>query len=366
MATPLKYYYNDAFFAKFMTAMEAVLPDFKQADCMAQIYSDEWEALELKQRMRHIAKVLHGFLPEEYPKAIDKIIELVAYITEHQPGYAFEYMFIPDFVEVYGMDDYETSIMAMEKITQYSSCEFAVRPYLIKYQNRLMKQMLIWSTHEHQNVRRFATEGCRPRLPWAMALPALKKDPSSILPILENLKDDSSEFVRKSVANNLNDISKDNPEVVIKIAHQWIGQSSNTDWVVKHGCRTLLKQGNTEVMSLFGFGSVKHIKVDNLKIENKEVTIGGELAFTFNLINNNIQDTLIRLEYAVYYQKANGTLSKKIYKISEKTYADKSISSIHKKQSFRLITTRRFHKGLHQLAVVVNGVEYPTSDFVLV
>ena len=104
--------------------------------------------------------------------------------------------------------------------------------------------MLKWSKHKDPRVRRLASEGCRPRLPWAMALPDFKRDPSKILPILEQLKADSDVWVRKSVANNLNDISKDNPELAISIFKKWLGGNKETDWIVKHAARTLLKQGN--------------------------------------------------------------------------------------------------------------------------
>ncbi len=135
-------------------------------------------------------------------------------------------MVFTEYVENFGLEHYDISMSAMEFITQFISCEYAIRPFIIRYPGKAMKQMLQWSKHESLHVRRFSSEGCRPRLPWAMALPALKKDPTLILPILENLKDDSSEFVRKSVANNLNDIAKDNPDTVLGIVKRWQGNST--------------------------------------------------------------------------------------------------------------------------------------------
>ncbi len=230
----------------------------------------------------------------------------------------------------------------------------------------MMKQMLAWSNHKHPAVRRLSTEGCRPRLPWAMALPKLKEDPTTIILILENLKNDSSEFVRKSVANNLNDIAKDNPGVVINLVKKWKGKSKNTDWVIKHGCRTLLKKGNTEVMELFGFGYTKNILIENFQISTTKLKIGESLKFDFRLLNNNNKNIKIRLEYGLYYQKANGTLSKKTYKISEKEYPANSITQLHRKQSFRVITTRKFHRGLHQVSIIINGKEFEKRNFELV
>jgi 3-methyladenine DNA glycosylase AlkC len=278
---------------------------------------------------------------------------------------SLEYMFFPDFIEVYGIGDYKNSIKAIEKITQFTSCEFGVRPFLIKYPKKGIQQMMKWTSHKHPMVRRLSTEGCRPRLPWAMAIPFLKKDPSPIIPILEKLKDDSSESVRRSVANNLNDISKDNPDVVIGLAKKWFEKNKELDWVVKHACRTLLKQGNQEVMKLFGFGDVGKIKIENFQILTPKVKIGEALEFTFQLKNTSSNPSKLRLEYGLYYQKQNGSLSKKVFKISEKIYPEKSATTINRKQSFRVITTRKFHKGLHQVSIIINGHEFEQYDFEL-
>jgi 3-methyladenine DNA glycosylase AlkC len=230
----------------------------------------------------------------------------------------------------------------------------------------MMKQMLIWSKHEHWGVRRLSSEGCRPRLPWAIALPNLKKDPAPIIPILENLKDDISRFVRLSVANNLNDIAKDNPETVVNLAKKWKGKSENVDWVIKHGCRTFLKQGNAEVMEIFGFDNVKNVIIKDVNILTPKVKIGESLEFGFKLTNNSKKKVKIRLEYGLYYQKANKTLSKKVCKISEKDYAPNLTTQITRKHSFAVVTTRVLHRGLHQVSIIINGKEFDKYDFELI
>ncbi len=228
MAEPFKNMYNEQFFDRFTKDLKLVINDFDAREFVSRIMDDEWENRELKQRCRHITTVLKEFLPTDYKDAIAKILELLDYVKSTYPdfsviddekfGLTLEYGAILDnYVEQYGLDDYETSIRAIEKITQFTSCEFAVHPFIIKYPDEMMKQMLLWSKHEHWGVRRLASEGCRPRLPWAMALPNLKENPAPIIPILENLKNDPSRFVRLSVANNLNDIAKDNPETVIDL-----------------------------------------------------------------------------------------------------------------------------------------------------
>jgi hypothetical protein len=210
-----------------------------------------------------------------------------------------------------------------------------------------------------------ASEGSRPRLPWAMAIPFLKKDPASILPILENLKNDPSEYVRRSVANNLNDIAKDNPQIVLEIAIKWKDHSKETDAIIKHGCRTLLKQGHPEILSHYGLEST-NIELSNFEIKTPVVKVGDYLQFHFHLNNKNTEPKTIRLEYAVHYKKAKGHLAKKVFKISEKIYQPNQLTKIERNQSFKLITTRVFHTGAHQLSIIINGTESEALEFDLI
>ena len=375
MAELFKNMWNEQFFGEFTKALKCIINDFDEQLFLSQIIDDEWEKKEFSQRGRHISAVMKNFLPTDYRSAIAGILELVNHVKETpywqsveetQFGLSLEYGILAGFVEEYGLDDYETSVKAIEEITQFTSCEFAVRPYIIKYPEEMMKQMLVWSEHKHWAVRRLASEGSRTRLPWTMALPNLKKNPAPIIPILENLKNDTSEIVRKSVANNLNDIAKDNPQTVIDLARKWQGKSKNTDWVIKHGCRTLLKQGDAETLKIFGLDVIKNILIQDFQIATPRVNIGKSLEFSFKLVNNNNEKVLIRLEYGLYYQKANGTLSKKVHKISEKEYAANSMTPITRKQSFRVVTTRVFYPGLHQVSVIVNGNEFEKYNFELV
>lgn len=377
MAEAFKNMFNEQFFYKFTKDLKLVINDFDTEEFISQIMDDEWEDMAYKQRITHITKNLKKFFPTDYKTAVDKIIELLDYIKDTLPDFskiddnnfgllALEYGAILDnYIEQYGIDDYETSIKAIEKVTQLTTCEFVTHAFIAKYPDKMMKQMLAWSNHKHWGVRRLASEGCRPRLPWSISLPSLKKDPTPIIPILENLKNDPSKFVRLSVANNLNDIAKDNPEIVIDLAKSWKGESKEVDWVLKHGCRTLLKQGNPEIMKLFGLDSNKNIIIDNFQLTTPHIKIGNSIEFCFSLSNRSNEKTIIRLEYGIYYQKSNGTLSKKIYKISEKEYAKNSVTQITRKHSFRVITTRKFYLGLHQISIIINGNEGERLNFEL-
>lgn len=363
----LKNLYSPAFYDKLSAVLLQSLPGFDKGKFISLINSDGFEDKELKARMRHTAVVLHHFMPKDFSKAVtalQSIIENLRKASFGEDGLAC--MFLPDYIEVYGLDNYEDAIKALEYVTQFTSCEFAVRPFLLKYEDKMLEQMLAWSLHDNYKVRRFASEGARPRLPWAMAIPSLKKDPSRLLPILENLKNDPSDFVRRSVANNINDIAKDHPDVVLSIAKKWKGFSKETDAIVKHGSRTLLKQGHTEILKIFGLDAAA-IAFDNFEVLTPQVKMGDSVEFTFAIQNTATEPQTVRLEYGLYYMKAKGHLAKKVFKISERIYQPDEKAVIVRKQSFRAITTRVFHAGAHKVSIIINGEEKePVLSFVLV
>lgn len=353
----LKNLYSPAFYDRLSVVLAQSLPGFDKAKFIALINSDDFEDKELKARMRHTAVALHHFMPQDFGKAVTALYTIIENLRKDNFGEdSLACMFLPDYIEVYGLDHYDDAIKALEYVTQFTSCEFAVRPFLIKYHDKMLTQMLAWSLHDNYKVRRFASEGARPRLPWAMAIPALKKDPSPVLPILENLKNDPSDFVRRSVANNINDIAKDHPDVVLCIAKSWKGISAQTDAIVKHGSRTLLKQGHAEILKVFGLDGT-HINYSGFKIITPKVNMGNSVEFTFAIENKDSQPQTVRLEYGMYYVKAKGHLTKKVFKISERIYQPGEKAVIVRKQSFKAITTRVFYPGEHQLSIIINGEE---------
>ena len=362
----IKDIYSVSFYEKFGQAVAEVHPSFNKKKFIEAIYEGDFTQKEWKDRMKHTTAVLHQFMPQNFAEAtslIDKIIENLKKNSFTDGNLAF--IFFADYIEMYGLDDFETSNKAFVSITQFISCEFAVRPFILEYKAKMIEEMIKWSLHENHHVRRLASEGSRSRLPWAMAIPFLKKDPTSILPILENLKNDPSEYVRRSVANNLNDIVKDNPEIVLEIASRWKGHSKETDGIIKHGCRTLLKQGHPEILSHYGLEST-NIELSSFEIKTPKVKIGDYLQFHFHLNNKNDEAKTVRLEYAVHYKKAKGHLAKKVFKISEKIYHPNQLTKIERNQSFKLITTRVFHTGTHQLSIIINGTESEVLEFELI
>ncbi|QFR49186.1 DNA alkylation repair protein [Sulfurimonas lithotrophica] len=360
MAKLLKELYNKQYIDYLASNIVKNYKTFKTDSFKKAIFYKGWEDLELKQRMRHIASTLGEYLPSEYIKAID-ILEKT--FKDVDSKYALENMLFQDFVEVYGLDEFDTSMMALETFTVGSSSEFAIRQFILKYPKKTMTQMQKWAKSENEHVRRLASEGCRPRLPWAIALPEFKKDPSQVIKILDVLKDDESEYVRKSVANNLNDISKDNPEITINLAKKWIGNSKNTDKLLKHGCRTLLKASEVDALEIFGIKKAKHITLEAISIQ-KKVEMGSELEFSFT-INSKKNLGYLRVEYQMEFLRQNNKYSKKMFKICEGEYLQNN-KTIQKRHSFKPISTRKYYAGVHRLHLYVNGEIFKSFEFKLV
>ncbi len=341
----------------FANAVKNHYNEFDREKFISLVFDDNWQNLELKQRMRHTTMCLKQTLPQNFAQAVD----ILKAITMDVSG--FEAMTLHDYVELYGQDHWDLSLSAIRFFNRRASGEFAIRPFLDVDPERGMQFMKSCADDEHENVRRFASEGCRPRLPWAMVLPAFKKDPALILPILDKLKDDPSEFVRKSVANNLNDISKDNPDIVLDLCEKWQGISPRTDWIIKQACRTLLKSGDKRAMVLFGFGHPEHLFIDNLSVKKPALKIGEEQFFSFTLKVNEKKKCKVRLEYAVFYVKSN-KVSKKIFQISENSYQPGEYN-FTRKQTFENMSTRQHYPGRHEIAVIVNGDEKARVAFSL-
>ncbi|MBK3496857.1 DNA alkylation repair protein [Viridibacillus sp. YIM B01967] len=358
MAELLKHVYNEALFKQFCEKLKQVYPLFDEQYFMTQLFDEEWAQRELKQRTRHISHTLGATLPQSYAKAIDILSNMVPECK------GFEYLFLPDFIEVYGLSDWETSIPALKLFTISISAEFAVRPFIEQNPERMMAIMEEWAVDDSEHVRRLASEGCRPRLPWAAPLTIFKVDPSPIIPILQRLKADDSEYVRKSVANNLNDITKDHPELVKAICKEWIGQNSKTDWIVKHASRTLLRKADPETLSLFGFHHNPTVHIKDLTLSTEQLAIGENFTFQFT-VNNPTTDVIkLRVEYGIDFMKANGINKRKLFKITENTYlpGDYTFTRSH---SFKNLSTRKHYSGKHQIAIVLNGVEMAGIDFIL-
>lgn len=357
MAERLKdLFFTRATLTQLAKAIEQVDAGFDRRAFLARVFDEAWESRELKARMRHAAICLGQSLPKSYARAL----RILTQVAPQSRG--FDGMIFPEFVEVYGLEDWERSLPALEFFTRFGSSEFAVRPFLHRDPERGMAFMRNCAESPDHHVRRLASEGCRPRLPWAMALPKFKADPSPILPVLERLKNDESEYVRKSVANNLNDISKDHPERMIDLCERWFGRSPRTDWIVRHACRGLLKARHERALQLFGFGDNEQVEAAGLRLDRKRLAIGEDLTFAFELRVGGSGERRLRLEYAIDFVRARGKTSKKVFQLSEKSYAPGAYPQ-RKRHSLADLSTRKHYPGTHRLTIVVNGRELASCSF---
>lgn len=357
MSKTLKELYNLAYVEKLVFQLAKVQKSFNQRNFIEAVFDDTWEKKELKARLRHITLCLGKFLPDDYSSSI-KIMHKIA------PSFdGFHGMFVPDFVELYGFEKthWKTSLDALEEFTKYSSSELAIRPFILRDPERVMRRMLKWSKSKNHHVRRLSSEGCRPRLPWAISLPEFKKNPAPIIPILENLIFDNSTYVQRSVANNINDISKDNPDKAIKFSKKWMGQTEQGNWIIKHGLRTLLKSGNQKALEIIGYAQSVSCKNYQL-IHSKNINIGGKLDFEFSFGLNKPEN--LRIEYCIYYLRKNNDYYKKVFKFREKNFelGELVLCGNH---SFKRISTRKYYRGKHFLSIQVNGVEVAKESFFL-
>lgn len=365
MAEPLKDMYDEAFLRQFANKVLAVNPAFHNEAFISDVLNEAWDQLQLKGRIRQISTVLGKHLPHNYEEAL----RVLYAICEECSG--FPYLFFPDFVEVYGgaEEHWELSMQALERFTPKSSAEFAVRVFLIRDPERMMRQMLTWASHSDEHVRRLASEGCRPRLPWGQALPVFKRDPSPLLPVLELLKEDPSLYVRKSVANNLNDIAKDHPDLVLETARRWQGHHPFTDWIIRHACRNLVRKAHPEALAIFGYAVAEDsspiVTSADLQARPSTLEIGDSCRLEYTIQIQEGEPLHLRIEYGIDFVKSGGKTSRKLFLLSDKTVSGGSSLSGSRVHRFADLSTRRHYPGAHRIVLMVNGFETASTTIEL-
>jgi 3-methyladenine DNA glycosylase AlkC len=358
MAEELRNIYNSSSIGLLISEIKKEYKELDAEKCHNLIFQEDWGQLALKERMRRITISLHTILPKEYKTALEILYKVAPKFT------GLKGIIFPDYVELYGLEDWEESMRALAYFTPFSTSEFAVRPFLINDLERMLDQMLKWSIHPDEHIRRLASEGSRPRLPWGQSVPSIKANPKMTLPILNNLKEDDSLYVRKSVANHLNDISYIRPDFVLDIANDWYGNHTYTDWIIKHACRALLKKGNQRALLLFGYQDDQSIEVKGFKLEKDHISIGDSIQFSFSITSKS--EIPVRVEYAIDYVKSRGQRTKKVFMISTLKMNSNESKDFSKTQSFKELTTRKHYKGTHTLSIIINGAVKDSIDFELV
>lgn len=342
-------------------------PDFP-ADRFVARALEGYEALELLDRGRKIADALAENLPPDYAAAVDVLVRSLGPPLERTEGNGMApFLYLPHtvFVAVHGLADFDASMRAQHAITQRFSCEFSIRTFIAADQERTLDVLDRWTTDESVHVRRLVSEGTRPRLPWAGRLRAFVEDPRPILPLLERLRDDPEEYVRRSVANNLNDISKDHPGLVVETAEVWLAGSVSDDRrrLVRHALRTLAKAGDADALDVLGFPRDTPVSPSQITVAPTEARIGESVLVTVELSNPGATTESVIAELNVVFVKASGGLSPKTFRLGEAEIGPRDVARLAKRVSLKQHTTRTHYPGRHTTEVLVNGSAYEGPSF---
>lgn len=346
---PLKEMFGHSFYTRLAHAFATTYKSFA-ADKFLKEVTGPLEMLSLNERMRHTASVLHHYLPPDYRKTIGLMKEVVPQMNSGYTNLVF-----PEYVRMYGISDFNVSIEALKYFTRFGSSEFAIRSFLKSDLEKTLQIMYKWSEDENHHVRRLASEGSRPRLPWSFKLEAIIQKPSLTKPILENLKNDEELYVRKSVANHLNDQTKDSPDYVIALIKTWDKIHPHTAWIIKRGCRSLLKEGDKKSMALFGLTNVVRVQGRKFMLNKTIIRLNDVLQFQFELISKKSSPQRLMIDYRIHYAKKSGKQLPKVFKLKEADLEPGGVLFIAKKQRFQDFTTRKLYTGLHLLEILVNG-----------
>jgi 3-methyladenine DNA glycosylase AlkC len=342
--------------------------DFKQAEFCQQALLG-LDSLQLKQRVSHIISVLHQFLPADFAHATDLLKQLPTVWQKLDPNKevsSFAAWPVIDYASVYGLAHPQQSLDLLSTLTHLFSAEFAIRAFIIEHPEYCHSQFTLWIKDESEHVRRLVSEGTRPRLPWGIQLKRYMADPSPNIPLLAALKDDPSLYVRRSVANHLNDISKDNPDKLLEICQDWhVNASNEVQWIIKHATRSLVKAGHRQVLSLLGYQQQLRLAPVRLRISNDQVQLGEYLEFDVEIGSTSVASQKLVIDFAIHFVKANGQQNAKVFKLKSLDLAAKQSCKIQKRHGIKAITTRQYYAGTHRLEILVNGQGLVSQEFEL-
>ncbi len=326
-------------------------------------------ALSFGARSSLIADALRKYLPDDFSAATQILIDSLGPEPDTDSLSGFDgFIIMPQclFVSRYGLDHFDVSINTLYEMTKRFTAEGDIRPFIEKYPEKTLAFLHRLTEDESPFARRLASEGTRPRLPLAPRLPQFQQDPTPVIKLLARLKEDPNLMVRRSVANNLNDIAKDNPDIVVSTLEQWktIG-TEEMQWIISYALRTLLKQGHPGALRLMGYEPELDITVSNLKLDAGEITVGQTLAFEFTITSNEREQRNLMIDYVIHFMKANGKQAPKVFKAAKKRLPPGWSLTIKKQRSFKKINTRPYYPGKHSLEVQINGKRYACAEFTL-
>jgi 3-methyladenine DNA glycosylase AlkC len=323
------------------------------------------QALEFKARAMHLCAALEATLPPDFVHAADVIEAALAPAGDGDELSALRigpeglagWVVWPlgEYVVRRGVATPQRALRALHALTQRHTAEWAIRPFIEQHPELTFATLAAWATDPSAHVRRLASEGSRPRLPWGAQLKALVSDPSPTLPLLRMLQDDPSAYVRRSVGNHLNDIAKDHPELIVHWLKEHLpGATPQRRALLWQASRTLVKQGHAQVLEAWTLGQPLRGEAC-LRLSPKRLTVGQSLQLAVELRSSAAHAQTLLVDYAVHHVKANGEAVPKVFKGWTARLAAHGQCTLRKSHSMRVVTTRRYYPGRHEVDLRING-----------
>jgi 3-methyladenine DNA glycosylase AlkC len=363
---------------RIASSLVAVWPAFPSASFVAAT-APGLPPLELKARVQHIADRLKEHLPDDVPEAMRLLVAALgppgapaggdhwgpdAGDARHSVGFLVWPM--TQFVQDHGLPHFDESMAALQELTRRFTAEFALRPFSIAEPERLLEVAMRWTQSPDQHLRRLASEGLRPRLPWGIQLKQYVKDPTPLLPVLEALKDDPELYVRRSVANHLNDIAKDHPDLVVEVGNRWMeAPTEERRWLIRHACRTLVKKGHPGALALLGFAVPPRLQLLEFKVAPTQLRVGGTLTVSARLRSEGDSPQRVAIDHVMTMQRAKGKTGEKVFKGGNRTLAPGQEVTLSYQRPLKPVSTRRYYPGTHAVELLINGVRFGRAEFEL-
>ncbi len=363
---------NEAATRQIAQEIQSAWPEF-DAQGFYDSVAPQLDGQALKVRSQLIADQLAQYLPSSFAQAgaiLTRSLGTRLQSTSGEHVSAFRYLPHGQYVSQHGLAEEDLAIAAdfLYEMTQCFTAEFAIRPFLKKYPTPMLDYLQQWVKDENEHVRRLVSEGTRPRLPWGVRVKAYDANYQPIIALLEQLHADPSLYVRRSVANHLNDLTKDRPELVLATLKRWKEEQAHDelDWLIKHSLRTLIKAGHAGALALLGYGQTPAVAIEQLRVAQPQLPLGVQQEFSFELVSTSAAPQELLLDYLVYFTKANGQQKSKVFKLKTLTLAPKERLSFQKKHWFKHFSTRRLYAGTHRIELQINGQPQAAIDFELV
>ena len=365
---PLRDVFNERVIRKFAKDIQENFSGFNSSDFIDETVG-RFPDLGFLDRSNHVKEMLHRYLPVDFPAAVDILIRSLGPELP-DPGAttwdAFVVMAECAFISEYGKKHYDVSMKALYEMTKRFSAEGDLRTFIDVDFDKTMAVLRGWCSDPSPHVRRLVSEGTRPRLPLSGRIPRFQKDPKPVIALLDRLKDGPELYVRRSVANNINDIAKDNPDIAISTLRRW-RRSKNTDvqWIVRHASRSLIKQGNADALVLLGYSPGAKIDVSPITLNKKRYRIGEKIELGFSVTSHEKDAAKLMIDYVINYMKAKASRADKVFKMRDIVIAPETSLAIKKSHWLRNTSGRTHYPGSHSISLQINGVRYPEATFVI-